>query len=306
MWVKESAMLNLLETFCAVVQAGSINKAAESLHLSQPAITRQIKALEKDLGAVLLTRSTHGVELTPAGEAILPFAYQALSAVAGCRQAAARAAGQGAERLAIASGLMILLFSLHPVIERFREVWPSVAIDLRPGNWGESIDRLLAYEVDVAFLFSTPLQAAGVKGTPLFKDPLLLVGAPGTNKVGATAATMPRRLADLEGQPLLMLPPESGLRGELLREFEARGVEPKIITHPTVQTIKLAVSLGMGWTILPSSAIRDEVKAGKLAAEPIEDWPEAVRTIRAYTRAEGALPEPARHLIALMREAYGR
>ncbi|HLO04205.1 MAG TPA: LysR family transcriptional regulator [Symbiobacteriaceae bacterium] len=300
-------MLNLLETFCAVVQAGSINKAAESLHLSQPAITRQIKALEKDLGAVLLTRSTHGVELTPAGEAILPFAHQALSAVAGCRQAAARAAGQGAERLAIASGLMILLFSLHPVIERFRELWPSVAIDLRPGNWSESIDKLLAYEVDVAFL-STPLQVAGVKGTPLFKDPLLLVGAPGSNRApnGETAATMPRRLADLEGQPLLMLPPEAGLRGELGREIEARGIEPKVITHPTVETIKLAVSLGMGWTILPSSAIRDEVKAGKLAAEPIEDWAEAVRTIRAYTRAEGALPEPARHLIALMREAYGR
>lgn len=292
-------MLNLLETFCAVVQAGSINKAAESLHLSQPAITRQIKALEKDLGAVLLTRSTHGVELTPAGEAILPFAHQALSAVAGCRQAAARAAGQGAERLAIASGLMIMLFSLPSVIERFRETWPSVAIDLRPGNWGEAVERLLAYEVDVAFL-STPLQVPGVKGTPLFKDPLLLVGAPGT------AATMPRRLADLEDQPVFMLTPDSGLRGELGREIEARGIEPKIITHPTVETIKLAVSLGMGWTILPSSAIREEVRAGKLAAEPIQDWPEAVRTIRAYTRAEGALPEPARHLIALMREAYGR
>lgn len=290
-------MLNLLETFCAVVQAGSINKAAESLHLSQPAITRQIKALEKDLGAVLLTRSTHGVELTPAGEAILPFAHQALSAVAGCRQAAARAAGQGAERLAIASGLMIMLFSLPSVIERFREVWPTIGIELRPGNWGEAIDKLLAYEVDVAFL-STPLQVAGVKGTPLFKDPLLLVGAPNS--------TMPRRLADLEGQTVLMLTPDSGLRGELGREIEARGIEPKIITHPTVETIKLTVSLGMGWTILPSSAIRDEVRAGKLAAEPIEDWPEAVRTIRAYTRAEGALPEPARHLIALMREAYGR
>lgn len=296
-------MLNLLETFCAVVQAGSINKAAESLHLSQPAITRQIKALEKDLGAVLLTRSTHGVELTPAGEAILPFAHQALSAVAGCRQAAARAAGQGAERLAIASGLMILLFSLPPVIERFREAWPSVAIDLRPGNWGESIDRLLAYEVDVAFL-STPLQVAGVKGIHLFKDPLLLVGPPSANKVKTDPT--PHRLADLDGQPFLMHPPEAGLRGELGREFEARGIEPKIITHPTVETIKLAVSLGMGWTILPSSAIREEVRTGKLTAEPIADWPEAVRTIQAYTRAEGALPEPARHLIALMREAYGR
>lgn len=292
-------MLNLLETFCAVVQAGSINKAAESLHLSQPAITRQIKALEKDLGAVLLTRSTHGVELTPAGEAILPFAHQALSAVAGCRQAAARAAGQGAERLALASGLMIMLFSLPSVIERFREVWPSVAIDLRPGNWGESIEKLLAYEVDVAFL-STPLHVAGVKGTPLFKDPLLLVGAP------SKATTMPRRLADLEGEPLFTLTPDSGLRGELVREIEARGIEPKMITHPNVETIKLVVSLGMGWTILPSSAIRNEVKAGKLVAEQIEDWPEAVRTIQAYTRAEGALPEPARHLIALMREAYGR
>lgn len=292
-------MLNLLETFCAVVQAGSINKAAESLHLSQPAITRQIKALEKDLGAVLLTRSTHGVELTPAGEAILPFAHQALSAVAGCRQAVARAAGQGAERLAIASGLMIMLFSLPSVIERFREVWPSVAINLRPGNWGESIDRLLAYEVDVAFL-STPLHVAGVKGTPLFKDPLLLIGAPNA------AATMPRRLADLAGQPVFTLTPDSGLHGELVREIEARGIEPKIITHPNVETIKLVVSLGMGWTILPSSAIRNEVKAGKLIAEPIEDWPEAVRTIRAYTRAEGALPEPARHLIAMLREAYGR
>lgn len=289
-------MLHLLESFCVVVETGSLNKAAEALHLTQPAITRQIKALEAQLGAVLLTRTPHGVELTPAGRAVLPHARAALAAVAACKHAATEASGGGGpERLRIAAGLMITLYTLPPVIAAFKEAYPNIPVDLVPGNHRDVLAQLLDYKVDVACLASE-VQAPGVKAIKLFSDPMLLVSHPQPDP--------PRRLADLSGKTLLVLQPQAGLRQEVERALSEHGVTCRLAEHPTVETIKTAVQLQMGATILPASAVREEVRSGRLAARPIEDWPGSARTVRAYVRSEGTLPEVVRTFIQLMKEHY--
>src|SRR5438067_4197165 len=172
-------MLELLETFIAVSEAGSLNKAAEALHLTQPAITRQMRALEAQLGAVLLTRSSQGVTLTPAGVAVLPHARQALAAAAACKHAAREASAGRDRRLRLATGLMITLYVLPPVIARFRERYPDVEVELHPGQHGEAVERLLAYEVDAAVIGSE-VDPPQVRAIPVFADPLVLVAAPAT------------------------------------------------------------------------------------------------------------------------------
>lgn len=288
-------MLHLLESFLVVAETGSLNKAAEALHLTQPAITRQIKALEAQLGAVLLTRTTHGTELTPAGRAVLPHARQALAAVAACRHAAVEATGGDPLRIRIAAGMMITLYTLPPVINAFRAKYPQVGVDLHPGHHRDVLERLIAYEADVALIAST-VTSPEVKATKLFSDPLLLVSLP--------EAEPPSRLADLQGKPLLVLQPQAGLRTEVERALSDRGITCRLIEHPSVETIKTAALLQMGSTILPASAVREDVRAGKLIALPIGDWPESVRTIRAYTRAEGVLSESVRTFIHMLKEHY--
>lgn len=289
-------MLHLLESFCVVVETGSLNKAAEALHLTQPAITRQIKALEAQLGAVLLNRTPHGVELTPAGQALLPHARAALVAVAACRHAVAEASGGGGpERLRIAAGLMITLYTLPPVITAFKAAYPTISLDLVPGHHRDVLAQLLDYKVDVAFLASD-VHTPETKAIKLFSDPLLLVSPP--------QADPPRRLADLQGKTLLVLTPQAGLRQEVERALGDHGITCRLAEHPTVETIKTAVQLQMGATILPASAVREDVRSGRLAAQPIADWPESTRTVRAYVRSEGTLPEVVRTFIHLLKEHY--
>ncbi|MFZ5815276.1 MAG: LysR family transcriptional regulator [Bacillota bacterium] len=288
-------MLNLLESFCVVVEMGSLNKAAEALHLTQPAITRQIKALEAQLGAVLLTRTPHGVELTPAGQAVLPHARAAVAAVTACRHAASEAAGAGPERLRIGAGMMLTLYTLPPVITAFREAYPSIPVELIPGHRRDVLSQLLDYRVDVAFI-SSDITVSEAKAIKLFSDPMLLVAPPQPEPPGS--------LADLQGKNLLVLQPQAGLRGEVERALQEHGVSCRLVEHPTVETIKTAVQLQMGVTILPASAVREEVRAGRLTARPIADWPESTRTVRAFVRAEGTLPEPVRTFIHLVKEHY--
>lgn len=288
-------MLHLLESFCTVAETGSLNKAAEVLHLTQPAITRQIKTLEAQLGVVLLNRTPHGVGLTPAGQAVLPHARAALAAVAACKHAAQTAAGGGPERLRIAAGLMITLYTLPPVITAFQDAYPAVPVELIPGHHRETLDKLLDYKADVAFI-ATDVSAPETKAIKLFSDPLLLVSHPQPEP--------PCRLSDLGGRTLLVLQPQAGLRQEVERILAEHTVTCRLAEHPTVETIKTAAQLQMGVTILPASAVRDDVRAGRLAARPIADWPASTRTIRAFVRSEGTIPEPVRTFIHLLKEHY--
>lgn len=286
-------MLELLEMFCAVAEAGSLNKAAERLHLTQPAVTRQVKVLEGKLGVVLLTRTKQGVRLTPAGEAVLKHARQAVAAAAACYGAASAFSADRTECLRVAAGLHVAMYYLPQVLARFRELNPSVKIDLRPAPHRQAIERLLSYEVDLALVgFDVPVP--GIRQIPLIEDPLVLV-APGATDTSAA------RLTDLEGANLLVLPPDSAFRREIDWVLERHSLACTLIELPNAELLKSAAALGMGIAILPRTAARAEADAGTLVIRELVDWPEPVRMIRACVRAEGGLPSSARAFLQMLR-----
>jgi DNA-binding transcriptional LysR family regulator len=289
-------VLHLLETFCTVADCGSLSRAAELLHLSQPAVTRQIKALEQELGAVLLTRSAHGVHLTPVGEKVLVHARQALSAVAACRQVAAEFAGAG-DHLRVAAGHMVFNFLLPPVLARFRQEHPEVEITLYTGHYQECLDRLTAYEADLA-LVSTPPADPALRAVPLLRDPVVAVVAPGNRQTLKAGLA----LADLRGETLLVLPRASGFRQVMGAVLAEAGVDCHLVEQPSVEAIKTMVALQMGIALLPQSAVREEVQRGKLAAVPLTDWPDNGRMVLAVTRSEGSLPLPVRLLLKALKD----
>ena len=289
-------MLELLETFCAVAEAGSLTRAAERLHLTQPAITRQMRALERELGAAVLTRTSQGVALTPAGHAVLAHAREAIGAVRAARQAAAAAAGGGQARLRVAAGLMATQYVLPPVVAAFQTRHPEVEVELQPGHHRVAVERLLGYEADVAVIAS-PVRSPLVKATPVLRDPLLVVSASG-------AESAPIRLEALQGKTLLVLAPGTGLHELVEEALRRRGVTCHLVEHPNAETIKTAVRLGMGVSILPVSAVREELRAGTLAAREIADWPSGERVIRVLVRSSGRAPKAVSDFVAVLKESY--
>lgn len=292
-------MLQLFETLRAVAETGSLSRAAEALHLNQPAVTRQIKALEHELGAVLLTRTSHGVELTPVGRKVLEHGRQALAATAAARRAAEESAPGKGGRLRLACGAMLMQFALPAVLTEFRAARPGLEVDLHTGHYQECVDRLTSYEVDLAIV-STPVTRTGLKVTPLFKDPVVLAVSPESTLAGRDQIA----LAELADLPLFVLPRQTGWRQQLVRTLAQEDISYRLVEHPTVETIKVVLAMGMGASLLPLSAVAQEVARGTLRAVPVSNWPEDGRTIYAITRSEGALPEVARDLMTALRIRY--
>jgi LysR family hydrogen peroxide-inducible transcriptional activator len=292
-------VLPLLETFCAVAELGSLTRAAEHLNLTQPAVTRQLRTLERQLGVVLLTRTPQGVTLTAVGEAVLPHARQALAAVRAVQQAAADAATPQTRRLRIAAGLMAMLYVLPPVVAQFQAAHPTLEVDLQPAHQRVALQRLLDYEVD-ATIIASPVRSPQIRGVPILHDPLLLVTAPSPDCSDAASVD------ELRGATLLVLPLGTGLHEQIAAVLRQRDVAAHLVEYPTAETIKTAVGLGMGASILPLSAVREEVGRGSLSARRFGDWPDAERVIHALVRAEGRPSESASAFIALLRRHYER
>jgi len=277
-------MLRGLETFCRVVEAGSLNEAAERMHLSQPAVSKQIHVLEGDLGVQLLVRGSRGVDLTPVGRQVYRMARRAVAAMHGCRRIAASYSDPDRGRLVVAAGLTLTLFTLPPVIQAFRRQVPGVRLEVVTGDSRESLARLLAFEADVAFVTS-PSPHPEVQAVPLFVDPLVVAAAAGVH--------LPGRVADLGGQTLISFKHGSGLREYVDQVLESQGAQPEVVMEfDSIEAIKTMVALELGLALLPWSAVRDDVGAGRLQAARLVDWPDAGRTVTLLRRKAGLRSGP--------------
>lgn len=283
-----------LETFVAVVQAGSLNEAAERLHISQPAVSKQMRALEGELGVQLLVRGARGVELTPVGRRIYRMAQRAVAAAEGCRRIARAWSDPAQGRLVIAAGLTLTLFTLPPAIQAFRQRYPGVRLEVLTGDSREAAARLLAFEADVA-LVTSPQPHPEIQAIPLFIDPLVAVGAPGH--------TLPDHVAGLGGATLISFAGGSGLRQYVDQVLEGHGARPEVVMEfDSIEAIKTMVALDLGVALLPWSAVREDVAHGRLAAVRPADWPDAGRTITLLRRRAGFRAGTAGAFTAIARE----
>lgn len=287
-----------LETFCAVVEAGSLNVAAGRLHLSQPAVSKQIKALEAELGVALLTRGSQGVELTPAGRQVHHMALKAVAAMEGCRRIARAWQRPDQGRLVVAAGLTLTLFTLPPVIQAFRSRYPAIRLDVVTANSREALARLLAFEADVA-LVTSPESHPEVQVLPLFVDPLMVVAAPGV--------PLPARVRDLSGATLISFTGGSGLRQYIDQVLESAAARPDVVMEfDSIEAIKTMAGLGLGIAFLPWSAIREDVAGGRLQAARLADWPDAGRTVSLVRRRAGLRAGSVAPFTGVAREVLGR
>ncbi|HEX5201202.1 MAG TPA: LysR substrate-binding domain-containing protein [Actinoplanes sp.] len=186
--------LRKLRYFVAVADQLHFGRAAEELHIAQPVLSRQIRALEHDLGAALFTRDRHGVVLTDAGRQLLTDAGPLLASAHAVRRRVSGAVG-GHQRLVVGfrAGIPVI-----PAARAFEARHPDVVVDMQRIEWDDQAPMLLDGRIDVGYV-RLPIDEVGLRVTPLYAEPRVAVLPAGHRLAGKEAVTE----ADLAGEPLV-------------------------------------------------------------------------------------------------------
>ncbi|MDX3264634.1 LysR substrate-binding domain-containing protein [Streptomyces sp. NPDC093228] len=186
--------LRKLRYFVAVADQLHFGRAADELHIAQPALSRQIRALEQDLGASLFTRDRHGVELTDAGRQLLADAGPLLASTQAVRRRVSAAAG-GKRRLMVGFRAGV---AVTPAARAFEDRHPDVVVDVQRIEGDDQAAMLLDGRIDVGYV-RLPIDEAGLRLTPLYTEPRVAVLPAGHRLAGKEEVTE----ADLAGEPLV-------------------------------------------------------------------------------------------------------
>ncbi|MCA1217495.1 LysR family transcriptional regulator [Streptomyces sp. 8L] len=186
--------LRKLRYFVAVADTLHFGRAAEELHIAQPVLSRQIRALEQDLGTPLLTRDSHGVALTEAGRQLLADAGLLLASARAVRRRGG-AAARGSRRLMVGFRAGI---AVTAAVELFATRHPDVIVDVQRIEGDDQAPMLLDGRIDVGFV-RLPIDEAGLRVTPLYTEPRVAVLPVGHRLAGKERITE----ADLAGEPLV-------------------------------------------------------------------------------------------------------
>jgi DNA-binding transcriptional LysR family regulator len=186
--------LRKLRYFVAVADRLHFGRAADDLHIAQPVLSRQIRALEHDVGAPLFTRDSHGVALTGAGRQLLTDAGPLLASADAVRRRVIVAAG-GSQRLMVGFRAGI---TVTPAVRLFNARHPDVIVDMQRIEWDDQAPMLLDGRIDVGYV-RLPIDEAGLRVIPLYTEPQVAVLPAGHRLAGKEQVTE----ADLAGEPLV-------------------------------------------------------------------------------------------------------
>ena len=275
--------LRELRYFAAAARAGNLGRAAQALDVTASAISQQLRKLEDTLGTQLLIRHGRGVTPTPAGARLLEridTILHLLNAPLDSDQAATRVG----ETVTLAIPAEIGSLLVAPLVAEARHRWPGVAFDIQE-NTGVGVEtRLLDRQVDIA-VAQDAAELDELRIAPLLTEALCLVMAPG-NKLAGSA--LPLRLRDLAEVPLILPNPRHWLRRLLARAAFQRGLRlDAVFQADSVALTKDMVRNGLGCTILPGVAVRDETARGALVCRPIAQ-PALLTTHATATRRDAA------------------
>lgn len=247
--------LRPLRYFVAVVEAGSFSRAAAMLDMAQPSLSRQVAALEADLGQRLLVRTGRGVDLTEAGGVLLGHARAMLDAAERAREALRDLQDSPSGRVTVGLPPRVALGLSAPLIQRFRARFPRAVITVLEGLSVALRESLIAGRLDLALLFD-PSPSPLLRFETLMRERLVLVAPAGT--------TLPTRVsaAALGGYTLVLPSAPNAIRALLDRHLALQGIRLEVGAEVgAVGTALTLVAQGAGCSILPESALAADARA---------------------------------------------
>ena len=292
--------LRQLRAFTTIVSAGSLGRAAEVLHVTQPALSRIIKRLEDEVGAPLFERHSKGMQLTAIGQALLPhaallqreadYAREEIDAMRGLAKGTIRVGAVGS----IAS--YVLPLAVGNVVAR----WPNLRVEILEGVWDRLAEGLVKHEIDLALSIAMPdteeiLAIADCR----WEDASFVVASPEHALRQRPSLT----LADTLDAPWAVPPRGTGPYEHMRQVFEAAGLGlPNIVVETrSVTALKSLVARSGFLSWMAEPMIDAERRAGVIEPLPIPGLV-ARRTLTAFRRRHGILPSPAVKLLEALRQ----
>jgi DNA-binding transcriptional LysR family regulator len=273
--------LHHLRIFYTVAQRKSVTAAAADLLLSQPAVSLQLKALEKELGLALFERGGARLRLTQAGEVLHRAAVSMLHAKEEAERAISELRDGTRGRLILGAGTTGGMYVLPRVVRAYKRLWPETEILFHVGTTDQILEKLLQNVLDMA-LVGGPIVDRRLLVEPICADEVVLIAAPSYPIASLAKVT----LKDLGGMPFIV--PETGSRTRQLVEKRLResGV-PLVIAMqlPGTEGVKRAVEGSLGVGMVSRYSVENECQAGVLQRIPIEGFG-ITRTMDLVSRAQ--------------------
>jgi len=257
--------LNHLAVFHAAAQAGSMTRGAERLDISQPAVSKQVRQLERALGTHLFDRVGRRVRLSRAGEVLAAYARRLFALAHEAEEAMTdvRAAGRG--RLAIGASTTIGTYLLPGVLAEFWRRHPRVELLVQIENTEQVHRRLAGHELDLG-LTEGPVEEGELDAEVFHQDELVMIAAPGHRLAGRPRVP----LSAVREEPFILREPGSGTRAVEERALARLRLPVRVVMAlGRTEAIKRVVAEGVGLAVVSRLAVDAECAAGTLAVLPV-------------------------------------
>lgn len=254
-----------MRTFHLVVQHRTLNRAAKHLGITQPAVTQQIRRLERSVGVRLFQRDGRYLTLTDAGQTLHVFAQRIFQLADAAGDAVEGIAGLKTGYLRVGASRTAGAYYVSGLLDRFKLRYPGVRVSLTVGNSQMILSSITDFSLHAGVIAGSP-QDPTLVSLPLISDRMLVLLPPGHPLTARRALTV----RDLRGSPLVLREPGSTTRQLVEHAFQRGGVvgEPSMELESN-EAIKSAVADGVGIAVMAQAAVADDVTAGRLLARPL-------------------------------------
>lgn len=283
--------INNLNAFIQVAETGSFSDAANKLHITQPAVSKRIAALETQLNTRLIDRIGRKVELTQAGATLLPRAIAIISDLEDARRSLDNLSGDVTGRLNLAISHHLGLHRLPPILREFSQRYPEVKLDIQFQDSEVAYEAVTQGKIELAIITLTEQISEKIYAMTIWEDPLTFVVSsnhPLAKNNSITLQTLSKHDA--------ILPELNTFTGTITKRlFNDQQLPLNVgMTTNYLETISMMVSLGLGWSVLPITLLNDHLCPLKVEKIQLE------RQLGAIHHTERTLSNAARALLSLL------
>lgn len=259
--------LHHLRVFARVAQDGGFTRAAQSLHLSQPAVSKAVRELERQTGLPLLERGGHTTRLTAAGEALYARARELFAVERSAEEELRALRGLDSGVLRVGASTTVATYLLFPYLARFREANPRMELRVSSANTRAIARALVERRLDIA-LVEGPVRHPRIEVVAWREDELVVI-APAAHRFASRRSV---RLRELDGEALIVRERGSGTRQVTERALAEHGVSPRVTLQlGSTEAIKQAVAAGLGLAVVSRFTVDDQVELGRIAAVRVRE-----------------------------------